>query len=369
MRSVLALLVVGTAFAAEPPRRAATVDIDGASVLSGPALKYPSVAELRKGDSVVLLREEDKYFYAILPPPGAVSWIKGIHLGKVEADTEGKANVPVAVEGAECVAGTDRRSGPTNHITARLPRGTIVEVIGHSTRIDNATWYPITPPDGDVRWIARGAVKASSVTAIAPPAPYVKPDQPTFSPIPSDGSKGVPARTASAELPRVFSEHRLYEQAVRAEKAGEYAVAKGHYARIYQDLWDQKADRDAIVICYNRYTRCEEMIKRGDGPTPLPTRTETPPTGKTESGSRSAPMAAKWTTAGYLQELQKVFVDNQPVYSLQDDRGAVVYYATANDGINLKNFNGKRVQLFGVVQQRPELYRPHVAVEKVELAR
>jgi hypothetical protein len=47
----------------------------------------------------------------------------------------------------------------------------------------------------------------------------------------------------------------------------------------------------------------------------------------------------------------------------------VIYYVTAVTGINLKNYNGKRVQLYGAVAQRPELYRPHMAVERVEVAK
>jgi hypothetical protein len=137
MRSFLVLLTTSlTVVAADPPRRTATVDVDGAEVRSGPALRYQAVAELRKGDSILILRDEDKWFYAIEPPPGSVSWVKAIHLGKVDLAGVGKANVPVAVEGAEVFAGTDRKSGPTNHATLRLPRGTIVEVTGPSVRLE-----------------------------------------------------------------------------------------------------------------------------------------------------------------------------------------------------------------------------------------
>jgi hypothetical protein len=77
----------------------------------------------------------------------------------------------------------------------------------------------------------------------------------------------------------------------------------------------------------------------------------------------------KWNGPGYLQELQKVYLDGQPVYALQDDRGSVLYYVTAVSGLNLRNYAGKRVQLYGAVDTRPELYKPHISVERVEAAK
>src|SRR5262245_41342301 len=132
MRAALALLVVGlgVSFAAEPVRRTATVDIDGVEVRSGHAMGFPAVSQLRKGDTVIIVREEETGFFAIIPPTGSMSWIKQIHLGKVEPGENGKANVPVAVEQAEVMAGADKDNKPTNRVTARLPKGTIVETTG-----------------------------------------------------------------------------------------------------------------------------------------------------------------------------------------------------------------------------------------------
>jgi hypothetical protein len=350
MRSFLVLLTTSlTVVAADPPRRTATVDVDGAEVRSGPALRYQAVAELRKGDSILILRDEDKWFYAIEPPPGSVSWVKAIHLGKVDLAGVGKANVPVAVEGAEVFAGTDRKSGPTNHATLRLPRGTIVEVTGPSVRLETTNWFPITPPDGDVRWMQKHNIKTSSIAAVAPPPS--RPDSPATVP----GTPLAETRPTASGLPRTLTDHRLYDQAVRAEQSNDFATAKTLYARIY-----------TIVICYNRYNRCEEMIKQGGRAPTSPPRSSAP-VSRNDTTVRSAPTDGKWNGPGYLQELQRVFVEGQPVYSLTDDRGAVAFYVTAADGINLKNFNGKRVQVFGMVQQRPELYRPHIAAERIEV--
>lgn len=360
MRVAVVLLVAAVAAHADSARRTATIDVNDVDLLSGPALTFPAVGHLKKGDSVIVVRVEETGFYAIVPPAGTVSWIKQIHLGKIEASEGGKANVPVTVEGAEVLAGSERDQKPTNRVTTRLPKGTIVEVTGPAVRIDNASWLPITPPEGDLRWVPKGAIKGSSLTAVAPPPPYVRPDTPAFT-VSADGSK-PPARPAAATLPAALTDHRLWAKASEAETAGDYSTAKGLYARIYQDLWDQKAERDAIVICYNRYTRCDTALKQGGEPPPARTRSE--------SRSEAPPATGgKWSSPGYLQELQKVFLDGQPVYSLKDDRGNVLYYVTAAAGLSLRTYEERRVRLYGSTASRPELYKPHFHAERVEPAK
>jgi hypothetical protein len=365
MRSAVALLIAGIALGAargEPARKTATVEVDGVEVRAGHALAFPAVGQLKKGDSVIVVREEETGFLAIVPPAGSVSWVKQIQVGKLDGLETGKANVPVMVDGAEVLAGSEKDHKPTNRVTVHLPKGTIVEVTGQPVRIDNASWLPIAPPEGDLRWIPKNAVKSGSMTAVAPPPSYAH-DSPTFT-IPGVGSKEPPiAKTVAAGLPAALSDHRLWAQASRAEQSGDYATAKGLYARIYQDLWDQKAERDAIVICYNRYVRCEEMLKKGDGGSSR-THSNAPP-----PAAEGTTTGAKWSNPGTLQELQKVYVDGQPVYSLQDDRGNVAYYVTAVSGINLRNYAGKRVQVYGAVATRPELYKPYMTIERVEAAR
>ena len=274
MRITFALVIVGLAALAahaEPVRKTATVDVEGVEVRSGHALGFPAVGQLHKGDTVIVIREEETGFLAILPPTGYVSWIKQIHLGKVELDN-GKANVPVAVEGAEVMAGSAKEAKHTNRVTIRLPKGTIVEVTGPAVRIDTASWYPIVPPEGNLRWVPKSAIKAGSMTALTPPAPYVRPDNPAFT-VSADPKAPPKTRPAAATLPTALTDHRLWSQASQAEKSSDFATAKSLYARIYQDLWDQKAERDAIVICYNRYKRCDEKLKQGDNGTSR-TRTE-----------------------------------------------------------------------------------------------
>jgi hypothetical protein len=286
--------------------------------------------------------------------------VKAIQVGKVEGLEAGKVNLPVTVDGADVRAGSEKDHKLTNKVTAQLPKGTIVEVTGPAVRIDNQMWFPVTPPEGDLRWVPKSAIKIGSLTALGGPPAYNR-EVPAFTIGGADGKGPPPAKPVAATTPSALTDHRLWAQASQAERSGDYPTAKGLYARIYQDLWEQKADREAIVICYNRYVRCDEMVKSGG---PMKSRSDAPPPAVDPQSS-----GAKWSNPGYLKELQKVYVDGQPVYSLEDDRGSVVYYVTAVSGINLHNYNGKRVQLYGAVATRPELYKPHMTVERVEAPR
>jgi epoxide hydrolase-like predicted phosphatase len=107
MRFAVALLAAGIALGAargEPARKTATVEADGIAVASGPAFSFPAVGQLKKGDSVIVVREEETGFLAIIPPAGSVSWVKQIQVGKLDGLETGKANVPVMVDGAEVMA-------------------------------------------------------------------------------------------------------------------------------------------------------------------------------------------------------------------------------------------------------------------------
>ena len=372
------LVAIGVGLAgglrADPGQRVATIDTDEVEVRAGNAMGYPATGKLRKGDRVIVVREEETGFLAIQPPPGTVSWVKQIHLAKVEAGDGGRVNVTVLVEGAEVMAGAARGDGPTNKVTMKLPKGAIVEVTGPSVRIDHATWFPVVPPDGDLRWISKSVVRKDEIAALAGPSPYRRPDPPAFSvgagPDTKATTEGV-VRPAVATLPRVLSDHALWAKAGQAERSADYATARHLYAQIYKDLWDTKAERDAIVICYNRYTRADEMLKSGST-TPSPrteSRRDAPVSREREpEPAKPAPEAGKWKS-GYLQELQKVFVDNKPVFALQDEKGNVTYYVTAIPEISLKNYAGRRVSVLGMISERPELYRPHLAVEKIEVAK
>lgn len=366
---------VGWVVAAPDSRRIAVIDLEGVEIRAGHAMSYASVGQLHKGDKVIVVREEETGFLAIQPPIGTMSWVRKIHLGKIEPNESGKSNVTVMVDGAEVMAGNQKGDAPLNRVTTQLPKGTIVEVMDKPIRIDGSIWYPVVPPEGDLRWIPKNAVRKQEMVAVGNPAPYYPPEPPAYSVAGGEtskaGNEGV-VKPAVAGQPKVLTDHKYWAQANRAESSGDYSTAKKLYALIYQDLWDQKVERDALLIAYNRFTRCDEQLKRGtDSGSSRRTESRRETTSDNEErGKPSAQLQAQNPKAiGYLQEMAKVFVDGKQVYAFNDDKGNVVYYATGAEGLNLKTFMGKKVQVFGEISNRAELYRPHIAVEKVETVR
>jgi hypothetical protein len=365
---------VQTAIATEPAKRVATIDFAGVELRAGPSMSSTPLGVLQRGDSVIVLRDDDS-FYAIQPPKGYISWVKAIHLSRVIANESGRGNATVAVPFAPVMAGSEKADKPSVHKTVNLPEGAIVEVLGQSVKVDETHWYPVSPPEGDLRYIPKNASR-TALSALPSSSPYVRndpfPSTPTSSSPSSSGSatpvssnidtRGVPATPVAANLPRALADHRLWPQASAAERNQQWSEAEKLYATIYEDLWNAKAERDALVICYNRAIRCQEMRK---GITPrrepaIPVRNDKP----TETSSNG-----NWSQTGTIREMAKVFIDGQQAFALDDERGNPLLYVIASAGVDCRAFAGKRVRLFGVQQKRDELYRPFLAVEKIEAAR
>ena len=172
MRAALALLALGLglgcAMRADPARRTAIVDVDGVEVRAGLALGFPAVSQLHKGDSSSSSAQEETGFFAILPPP------KFRELDQANSPRESRAGRKTA----KPTSRRGRRRRGHGRLVERqqadrpghdgLPKGTIVEVTGPAVRIDNASWFPIMPPEGDLRWIPKSALRAASLSALAP---------------------------------------------------------------------------------------------------------------------------------------------------------------------------------------------------------
>ncbi|MEZ6142045.1 MAG: hypothetical protein R3B84_15880 [Zavarzinella sp.] len=363
--TIVALFLATTMISAQQ-KRAATVAYDGSDILSGPAFSFPSVGKVNKGERLLVYGEEGE-FLIVQAPPSCKSWIRAVHLGEVKLDDRGMANVEVRVNDAEVRVGDARGDMPSDIARLRLPKDTIVEVIGKPVRVDNSkhstsiVWYPIIPPEGDYRYIARKAVEPTLV-AIVSPSTVVKES-------PTAGVVSLPKETlpsGTQGLPKILTENPLWPKAEYAERLLDYAKAEELYTKIYYELYNAKADHDAQVICYNRITRCrEERLKEKSnrtstvGERPVPTQgTSARP--DTEGG---------WLKPATLRRIAKLNLDGKQLFGLYDDRGEPVYYVTASAGVNLDQYDAQKVRLFGTTHQRGDLARPHFLVQQAEIAK
>jgi len=112
------------------------------NVRARPGFRYEVVAQLHRGDIVVIVKEQDKW-YGIVPPENARAWV---------------ASQFVSSEGEITGDNLRVRSGPGLVFTryGMLPKGARVRCIGEPTN----GWQRIVPPKNAVVWVAKEYVAA-----------------------------------------------------------------------------------------------------------------------------------------------------------------------------------------------------------------
>lgn len=119
-------------------------------VRSGPGKNYYPTSKLQRGDQVQIYRHDPGGWYAIRPPESSFSWISGRYLQPVDDG--------IAVVTADRVMARvgSALSDIRDVIQVRLYRDEEVEVL-EAKRFGNGpgsqTWYKISPPSGEFRWV------------------------------------------------------------------------------------------------------------------------------------------------------------------------------------------------------------------------
>ena len=369
MLGLLTAIFVPSVAMAQPGKYAAAVVLPEIQMRAGASWQFPATGKLKKGEQVIV-HHEDGAWVAVLPPPGTVSWVNHRFLGEFDPNLSGKQNAMIMADGVEVRLGQEK-GGPLGVTQAKLPRGSLVEVIGPKLREENTTWYPITPPEGEYRWLPKEALGAPS--PIVPPPVFVK----------SDGNSS--GQLTSNSKTNVTVQHPQWEKAEQAERSGEYATAEKLYTLILQELRQKNADPEMQLICYNRITKCQDRLRLdgnvGRPPTidgVKPPASLQPPTG-TNSGavgtawpSASKPSASggqRWSGPGNLRRAG-FLIDNRQAYALENNRGQIIFYVTAGNGVSLDPHVNRQVDLLGTVQVRGDIRGgQYMVVSQVNAAR
>lgn len=134
---------------------------------SGPGENYYPVAKLDHGEKVEVYRHDPGGWYAIRPPLGSFSWVSAEFIEPCQG------NLGVVV-GEHVVARVGSSFSDTRDvIQVRLDRGEEVEILeAHEFNSGPAaqTWYKISPPAGEFRWIS-GRYLESQLADAVPRAP------------------------------------------------------------------------------------------------------------------------------------------------------------------------------------------------------
>lgn len=362
-------LVTASSSAAEPKPDVRTVTTTQAEVWCGPSTSnglYPTNI-LRQGDRVEVERELESGWLVVRPPAGSFSWINNRFVQQISATHK---NYVVSYEGHDVpvlIGSTLKANRPTK-IGIRLPRGAQVHVIGRGMTDEEGTWLPITPPEGEVRYLRKEAV-AQAGAAVGPTASAKVPIQP-----PDADALWRDAQKAD-NAGRLVDAVRLYRLAGDANLSVNPTRAEEAYRRAH---WIEQANSSTNAPGGSYYYP--------DGPT-RPTTAAVSPfvlpvnqvgnnavqpiggyAGATNAQLVSARTAASPSTNlyranGRLQHAFKNEVNRR--YYLLNDKGAPVVSVKAGPGVDLSSFEDRKVELYGQLSYIPELRNNLLTVTSV----
>jgi hypothetical protein len=401
------LLLAPHAVRASDPYRATVAD-EEVKLRAGPSDAFPETGTLKRGAVVVVEREESGGWVAVTAPYGSVSWIATQFIEDPTPDKPTPKNVLVhADDEVTLAAGKAGEAQPLDIRRVKIPNGTALLLLGPKATFAGKTWYPVSPPAGDVRYLPKTAIKydrpvnntvAVRVTEPGAPLPSPAPSAPVAS-IPNN-SGVTPAAGVTASKPAV--NHPLWVQADNAEREGRYLDAEKALFDLAAVMNGPDGDRAVADQCFTRIHTLREKRRNGGTAVPLPTTSVLQPPReekKDNSGGGVGPgvpqaipastakpnptsnpplpspadtnttEGAKWTGVGTLRRTV-VTPDGtgRPAFALETAPGVVKVYVVAGADVDLRKWDGKKVDVYGVQQPSRGLSRPYVVATAVEPA-
>lgn len=375
----LVLAVLPAAARGDGPRYATVTDAE-VLLRAGPSDKYPDTGTLPAGARVVVDHEEQGGWYAVVAPPGSVSWVP-FALVDFDGDKPVPQNVvtggpttlaPGRVGHAQPLAGVGR---------CKLDGPTVLMAVGPPVKADGRLWLPVAPPDGDYRYVPRSAVRvdgpANTSFTVGTGASGVSPAGAT---VPAAGLPPPAGGPAGAT-------HPLWARADEADRAGRYDEAEALFFQVARET----ADHDLANRCYSRIHTLREKKRGGPAPaggsrpavaqdggrttsadTGSRTATLLPPagTGSPRTDRADPPAAADrpgWT--GGMLVKSGLVISGQTAYGLESAPGVVKAYVVPGPGVDLTRHLNRAVELYGTPQTRRDLSKPYLVATDVQPGR
>jgi hypothetical protein len=345
---------------------------------------YPTNS-LRAGAVVQVVEERGDGWLTIKPPEKSFSWInkRFVHQPTTNNPTHvvtvgANVKVPVII-GSE----VKKDGRPTNE-GALLLRGAIVVSIGPALTDAEGSWLPIEPPPGEYRYIRREAVTRAAgavQTAQTGPSPFNAarpetgtPGQPNFKEpslsIPTTPPQGVGQNTV-AERSRLEA---LFNQAVQADRAGQYTDAIGLYTKVgtegvvvHQDLAMRALNRSYELRNASRGQTVQGQPVRQPATLPdnqsqftpaVPGTTAPRPTG----GYPFATGLGRLTNSTYTEQGRRTFL-------MLNRRGEPIAYVLPGTGVDLGAYLDREIELSGVAVYRGDLKTNLMIADRVQVGR
>lgn len=342
-RNCIAGILFGLGFATtavgQGPHLAEVV-ADSAVLRSGPGSQMPDTGSLTRGTRVIVEKEEGDWL-AIQPPRGQISWIKHLYLGPVQgqqADQTPRNAIIHADPEVAIAAGKPGHVTPLDIQRTKIPDQTIVMIIGPKVEYRGSQWYPIEPPDGDLRYLHKSAVR---ILKAEPSKSFVvregQPQPGQF----DDLKKGSNDERLVASVPTSpvnsgsgrpgnWPNHPLWHQAEDAVRRSDYAVAEQLYLKLAAEMNRADGDPELANLCYTRVHSVREKLRQQPD---------------NRNGNQTG---SRWVGPGTLREAGFRF-DRRPTYALVNAQGKVECYAIEGNGVDLSRFVRQEVELFGSI--------------------
>ena len=409
VRALCACLVCGSNLLAQQSLPyTATVTVERATIRSAPRTTAYATAELRRGDTVEVYREDADGWLAIRPPKDCFSLVAQDRVQRTDEDSIGEVKMD----------GTSSWVGPTlrdvteliSHVS--LKRGELVELIGvqqFSQGVDEppVAYYVIAAPAGEFRWIHRGDVESKTITTVSDTSIRLPGTQLQVAKDLRDGlARPSPRKTAANPLPTAATWRASFQsvagnvEGIREKRWTPRIADLGNKLdnlnlqlsfMVAQDVasWDLPRLREraeAVVdagnsavqrgrarLVLDRIRQFEDLQKRrlaAGVPDDATSRgkSDLDGLGPVGTGISAADdpdlLDSRYDGHGWLMPLHSA-KRRAPPFALLDDNGKIIQFVTPAPGLNLRRYVKKNV---GIVGQRgfvQSLNMAHVTAERV----
>jgi SH3-like domain-containing protein len=399
-----ALALTADSFAAEKFPYTAYTNSTDVYIRSGPGKNYYPTEKLGKGEAVEIYRHDPGGWYAIRPPEGSFCW--------VPADTlkpHGDRMATVVKDKSPCYVGT-KFSSARDVSQVRLDKGEEVEILDIKQLGDGPdaqSWCEIAPPSGEFRWVFGKFVDRDAPTGVThkdddrrsskhdefddrdrsnPPRRSRDADDHTAQqsswtiktaaasssgaaknegprseergasdPGPAPSSDPFQAELSSIdyELSKMISDDPVNWEFTGLRRRAEPLLGRA----------DTALERGKVRLLLNRIARMEDVKRRNE---------LLGQPGNASAIAAERPSVLPVATPNRYDGIGKLTPvvsqrPNAPQYALIDESNQIVSFISAAPGMNLQPYVGKEVGVSGQRGFMPELKKPHVTAQRVNL--
>ncbi len=352
----------------------ATVLVDQAPLRCNASANHQPTDKVPREAIVEVYQHAEDGWCAIRPPEGSFSWVPAQYLKM--SDQEDVALV--TVEGLRAWVGT-KLSDEQLACQVRLKKGEQVVVLATRKILSqqgnvSETWYQISPPAGEFRWIKQKYIQPIAKTELKP-----EPEAEATATSEQAESKDFAAAHSALNLEvtramsRNASSERREELLAKCRELHKSALSPR-----------QRGQAQLLVVTMEEFLdlkRRRLQIASAGTPPVAPTSETTAPTPASATPASAVataePVVQKavgeesiYDGRGFLKELEtnrpgKQASGGLPPFALTDESGKIIQLVSPTPGLNLRRYVGKEVGLFGKRSRLAPYKQPHVVASRV----